>query len=1340
MAEDIRQEFIIDAQKALKTLATLTTRYEKLNAVLRTHAKSAKGINNTTRTITGSLIQIKNAAKAAADQLSRVYGAKAAASISKTTKVAATGAITPVDTTKVKQAQASLEQLDNAARKLFDGKPIKNQKQFQRGLNELVLAFHRSGGSVSDFKKRLAILDQQTSGTAARMRTAMKKIQKSTEEATKTDTLRNFTVSWKTMVRIVSTQLIVRSLNILRQALRDAIIEATEFGRAVAEVGTIANDALGSLSDIAKIVRETSDAYGKSRLDVAEGLYQTLSNQVGTAAESLEVFEVANKLSITAVGSTEDAVNLLTAAINGFDISISEADVVAAKLFRTVELGRTRMSELANTLGRVGPLANALGVSLDETLAAIATITVQGTKSAEALTQLRGVMQGMLKPSEDMKKVFKEVGVASAEAGIATFGFQGFLAELTAVTGTSSSEMAKLIRRVRGLLGAITLAGEDTEKFIENIEKIEDTTAELLDRKFKLVFETPGEELLREFNKLKNILVVDIGSALVKASLAAIKFSKALSSNLPSLKALAGIIGAALIPRMITYGSLLLGLIIKHVTLTSTAVGGFIAQGGAIKGAIALLKTYSAALLTSTGVIGALALALAGLIFYVDRSNRAYLDQIAVLKKAAKAQSDYQKSLDVKKIDLISKLERKRAEILRKEVNRGLAEAQKVYNERTISAQEADKVELDSAKAKFSSMTDLLEGFASAYQSKVVDLQKAREDSETRFDGVIRKSEADRFKRGIRFLDAQKKLDAQRARGLKLQREASKLIVTGDPDKIQKGLELYREAGSLFEDIRDVAFEQLKPLETLWKSGELAAGHFNDLQKARRADNSANQLSVSLSNAQLKAETTLQTVLDKRAKQAQEDLERQKKLNVQFKSQFDIVLDNLKTLDNAGKILDTKTLADQAKARGRAFEEIRRLASQTVGGLNLSEQLQLASLKADIESTFSPAAIQISEDALNTASERVKGAFLQGMNDATTEWAISIGKVVVPDFDPARGFEDVQKTIQTLTDTDFEALKDKQKDIALNQTEINSQFRQAQIELREALAIGVPTLGPALADDAVALFKMTELLINSRNITKDNVGLVEQQIAKYRTLADVLPFGIGAGTVNAYADAMQRAVTRAEKISILRRETGLLTEEFNKLGGVDKLTQINTLLEQGSSRQRQNFQQGSDLLQGQTNILVNQQLPAEKNITSEYAKRLKFTEDINSINAAIQTAPATAQRQAEAGRRVQGFAMGGLVKKLSYFASGGFARGTDTIPAMLTKGEYVVNAKSTKQFYSQLVAMNSGRQPIYRQEGGPVTNISVGDINVQGGKNPAQTGRQIVGVIRRELRRGTSSF
>ena len=114
------------------------------------------------------------------------------------------------------------------------------------------------------------------------------------------------------------------------------------------------------------------------------------------------------------------------------------------------------------------------------------------------------------------------------------------------------------------------------------------------------------------------------------------------------------------------------------------------------------------------------------------------------------------------------------------------------------------------------------------------------------------------------------------------------------------------------------------------------------------------------------------------------------------------------------------------------------------------------------------------------------------------------------------------------------------------------------------------------------------------------------------------------------------------------------------------------------------------------------------------------------------------RNQSEIGSvTVQGKSLGGMI----YRQYGGFTpRGTDTVPAMLSPGEFVVNAKSTKQFFSQLVAMNADTRPIYWRKGGPVTNVGDVNITVQGAPTPQQTARETMSAFRREMRRRTSSL
>ena len=85
---------------------------------------------------------------------------------------------------------------------------------------------------------------------------------------------------------------------------------------------------------------------------------------------------------------------------------------------------------------------------------------------------------------------------------------------------------------------------------------------------------------------------------------------------------------------------------------------------------------------------------------------------------------------------------------------------------------------------------------------------------------------------------------------------------------------------------------------------------------------------------------------------------------------------------------------------------------------------------------------------------------------------------------------------------------------------------------------------------------------------------------------------------------------------------------------------------------------------------------------------------------------------------------GGMVPK--YLAAGGFARGTDTIPAMLTPGEFVVRKYAVDKFGADnLKAINSGANP-----GGTMYNSYEVNVNVKSDSNPDQIARAVMNQIK----------
>jgi hypothetical protein len=77
------------------------------------------------------------------------------------------------------------------------------------------------------------------------------------------------------------------------------------------------------------------------------------------------------------------------------------------------------------------------------------------------------------------------------------------------------------------------------------------------------------------------------------------------------------------------------------------------------------------------------------------------------------------------------------------------------------------------------------------------------------------------------------------------------------------------------------------------------------------------------------------------------------------------------------------------------------------------------------------------------------------------------------------------------------------------------------------------------------------------------------------------------------------------------------------------------------------------------------------------------------------------------------------------FAMGGFAKGTDTVPAMLTPGEFVMSKYAVKSYgIDKMKAINSGSY-----EGEKVYNYNL-NVNVKSDANPEDIARVVMTQIR----------
>lgn len=251
------------------------------------------------------------------------------------------------------------------------------------------------------------------------------------------------------------------------------LVKSDELAKGIAEVVTLTGE-VGPAADktFAQFkggVRDLSGELGIAQGVLTKGLYQALSS--GVPRENVFSFlETAGKAAIGGVTDTGTAVDGLTTVINAFGLDASDAGAVADSLFTTVKGGKTTFAELSASLFNVAPLASAAGVSFQEVNGALAALTVQGVPTAQATTGIRAALQGLLKPSDELDKIYKKAGFKDAADALEQ-DLGGALNIVADATGGNIGELTKLVGSVEGVQAILGLTGDNAARFSGEMDK-----------------------------------------------------------------------------------------------------------------------------------------------------------------------------------------------------------------------------------------------------------------------------------------------------------------------------------------------------------------------------------------------------------------------------------------------------------------------------------------------------------------------------------------------------------------------------------------------------------------------------------------------------------------------------------------------------------------------------------------------------------------------------------------------------------------------------------------------------------------------------------------------------
>lgn len=245
------------------------------------------------------------------------------------------------------------------------------------------------------------------------------------------------------------------------QAAKGAYEFERQFQHSMKEVATLSSGIKGSLTDYMNQVVEITRTVPIEANEAAKALYQIVSAG-HDGADGMKVLEVSAKAAVGGVTDTATAADAITTLLNAYKLDVSEAENLSDQLFTTVRLGKTSFGELGKSIAQVAPVAAAYGVEIDQVLAAVATLTKQGTPTAQAMTQIRA----------SIIAVSKVLG----DGAFDNRTYQEALAEVARQAGGSESKLRELVPEVEAVNTVLGLTGMNVKEAAGHLEEMQNAT------------------------------------------------------------------------------------------------------------------------------------------------------------------------------------------------------------------------------------------------------------------------------------------------------------------------------------------------------------------------------------------------------------------------------------------------------------------------------------------------------------------------------------------------------------------------------------------------------------------------------------------------------------------------------------------------------------------------------------------------------------------------------------------------------------------------------------------------------------------------------------------------
>lgn len=279
---------------------------------------------------------------------------------------------------------------------------------------------------------------------------------------------------------------------------------AADFNNAIAKLSTIA-DASVPIGQLKSEIIELSNETGIAATDIAESVYSAISagQETGDAVNFVRQSTMLAKAGFADTAATTD---VLTTALNAYGLKAEKVSEVSDMLIQTQNRGKTTVDELAQTMGRVIPVANGAGVQMNELSTAFVLLTKNGIATAQSSTYLKSMFNELSKTGSKADEAIRAISGKSfpelMKEGKTTAEVLQMLSEYADQSGLTLKDM---FGSVEAGTAALTLMKDGVSGYNEELTLMNQSSGATTEALEKL--QTPAERMQKAMNRLKNALI-----------------------------------------------------------------------------------------------------------------------------------------------------------------------------------------------------------------------------------------------------------------------------------------------------------------------------------------------------------------------------------------------------------------------------------------------------------------------------------------------------------------------------------------------------------------------------------------------------------------------------------------------------------------------------------------------------------------------------------------------------------------------------------------------------------------------------------------------------------------